>query len=197
MPPKPITQERFWAKVQRTDGCWEWQGGCNSAGYGVTSIKRRQKMCHRLAYEWTFGPIPHGMSICHHCDNRRCVRPDHLFPGTHADNMADAIAKGRPIPGYTVPLVVPPERRSRGDQHYSRQHPEKLARGETHWAQQQPEKVRRGEQNNKAKLTESQVREIRSRYSAGESSGPLAGEFGISRCQIWNILTGKQWKHLL
>lgn len=197
MPPKPITEESFWSKVNRTDGCWEWQGGCNSGGYGVTSIKHRQKLCHRLAYEWTFGPIPDGLFCCHHCDNRLCVRPDHLFLGTHADNMDDARAKGREIPIWTVPPVVPSECRSRGDDHYSRTNPERLARGDNHGARLHPEKMRRGEQNNKAKLTAAQVKEIRSRYAAGGvRKSPLAREYGVSRQAMGNILSGRTWKHV-
>lgn len=52
-------------------------------------------MAHRVAWELSFGPVPAGLFVCHHCDNPRCVRPDHLFVGTHDANMRDRDRKGR------------------------------------------------------------------------------------------------------
>ena len=94
--------ERFWNKVKKTDGCWEWMGRVSGRGYGAYG----PRVAHRVIWEQIHGPIPSGMCICHRCDNPLCVRPSHLFIGTHSDNIKDAVIKGR---------VVPPD--SRGEKH--------------------------------------------------------------------------------
>lgn len=84
---------RFWAKVEKGDGCWNWTAA-NVRGYGRISINNRMFRAHRVSYEMHRGPIPEGLEICHRCDNPRCVRPDHLFVGTRSDNIRDRVAKG-------------------------------------------------------------------------------------------------------
>ncbi len=92
-------EERFWAKVQKTDdGCWLWVGAITSGGYGNIKIERGNTHAHRYSYELHFGPIPPHLHVCHHCDVRNCVRPSHLFLGTDADNAQDRDEKGRGNP---------------------------------------------------------------------------------------------------
>ena len=94
--------ERFWKYVSAAPAssaaCWEWRGYFNSHGYGHLSVgghRGRKVSAHRLSFEIHYGPIPPSQFVCHHCDNTRCVRPDHLFLGTNRDNVADMMAKGR------------------------------------------------------------------------------------------------------
>lgn len=170
--PMPPLADRFWAKVAKGEGCWEWQGSRGSDGYGRIRIGSRTEgrvhRTHRVSWELANGPIPDGLVICHRCDNPPCVRPDHLFLGTPTDNTADRDRKGR---GAFV----------RGDQHPQRLH---------------PEKVLRGEQTGRAKLTEAQVREIRIRRAAGERLGTLAVEFDVRSSTISHIATRRIWRHV-
>lgn len=92
-PPRP-TSERFWEKVKKGKGCWEWQGEPTRGGYGVLRIAGRNVPAHRVGYALQVGPVG-ALCVCHRCDNKLCVRGAHLFLGTHADNVHDCITKGR------------------------------------------------------------------------------------------------------
>jgi hypothetical protein len=87
--------ERFWSKVDKTGDCWIWKGTKTRAGYGVKIINHKAYYVHRLMWGSLNGEIPNGMEICHRCDNPPCIRPEHLFLGSQADNTRDAIKKGR------------------------------------------------------------------------------------------------------
>ena len=88
--------KRFWDKVEKTDKCWNWKAGIRGEnGYGCFKVNGKNENSHRVSWRITFGEIPEGLLVCHHCDNRLCVRPEHLFLGTYKDNMQDCSLKGR------------------------------------------------------------------------------------------------------
>ena len=95
------TRERFWSKVDKSGECWEWTAA-RCLGYGYFKIAGKQLKAHRVAFEMENGPIVDAgpsrseiTMICHHCDNRACVRPSHLFAGNARANIRDMVNKGR------------------------------------------------------------------------------------------------------
>lgn len=106
-------RDLFWSKVAiNLTGCWEWQAGRTDSGYGVFFTGNpggKTVLAHRAAFMLAYGPITGGLFACHKCDNPRCVRPDHMFLGTQADNVRDCARKGR-----RSPRVFTPEMREKG-----------------------------------------------------------------------------------
>ena len=156
-------EDRFWDKVKIGDGCWEWTAGKNSYGYGQFRIGKATIGAPRVAWVMQNGPVPAGLFVCHHCDNRACVRPSHLWLGTNADNTADKMAKGREARG----AMMEPKNRARG--------------------------VRHG----RAKLSEAQVVEIRTRSAAGHrQNAAIAREFGVATTTVHSIVKRRRWAHV-
>jgi hypothetical protein len=99
--------ERFWSKVNKTDSCWLWGAGCDTAGYGL--IRRGEKRgtitTHRASWIINKGPVPKGLCVLHNCpngDNRKCINPNHLWLGTADENMKDRNSKNRQAKGEKI-----------------------------------------------------------------------------------------------
>lgn len=101
IPITPFALERFWAKVNKTDYCWEWTGGKYPFGYGCFKFHNQKTGAHRFSWSIDNGVIPKGFSVLHKCDNPGCVNPVHLFLGTQQDNMTDRRNKWRHVYGET------------------------------------------------------------------------------------------------
>lgn len=102
--------ERFWAKVKKGSGCWIWTGARTTSGYGFFNLPRnglpkRVVKAHRYAWTLAQGAIPDGMFVCHSCDVPLCCNPEHLWLGTHDENMRDMVRKGR-TRGGRIPVYA-------------------------------------------------------------------------------------------
>jgi len=153
--------------VRKTGSCWLWIGSSSGNGYGGFKTSDGYKhLAHRKAFELFKGKIPKGRQVLHKCDVRRCVNPDHLYLGDHAQNMADRDARGRT---------------AKGDRSGARVHPERRPHGERHGM---------------AKTTEREVREIRAQYDRGMSRAAIARNVSISAATVGLIVRRITWKHV-
>lgn len=88
-------EERFWPKVNKTDGCWEWTGSRFNYGHGQFSIGGKSVCAHRVSFELANGPIPDGLVIDHICHNPPCVNPAHLRAVTQKQNIENQLGANR------------------------------------------------------------------------------------------------------
>lgn len=158
--------ERFWSRVEKTSDCWNWTGAIQSGGYGSVRVGGRIVKAHRFAYELANGPIPPGLHVCHHCDNRRCVNAAHLFLETDKDNRDDCVKKGR----HNSPS------------------------GARNWRSRNPHTLI-GIGNPNAKLSIDAIAEIRALWaSRSETQKALASRFGVSLVTINRVCCKRSWR---
>lgn len=168
---------RFWSRVNVTLSkmdCWVWRGGLARTGYGVTHFRGKQLAAHRVSLMLVHGPIPDGLFACHHCDNRACCNPYHMFIGTNADNQRDAIRKHGKW-GPNPPIFY-------GDQHWTRRGSGGLPHGEAH---------------HNSKLNADAVRELRAAHAKGKGHiTAIARKYGVSVSSAYCAATRKTWREI-
>jgi uncharacterized protein (DUF433 family) len=211
---------RFLAKVdhKRFDPvqCWEWTGANKGNGYGNWNDGNRYTSPHRSSYEMFVGPIPAGLEVCHTCDNRICVNPDHLFVGTRADNMQDAKRKGRLSRGEKHAMSIrtgmrmPHAKLTVANVHaivarLSSGHRSSVIAKDYRVTPSAINAIRRGDSWShltgitrlpSARLTPNKVRAIAGRLSGRHKPGAIAEDYGVTASTIRSIGRGATWSHI-
>lgn len=134
------------------NGCWRAKGKWRVKEYAYIWFNKKLWRMHRLSYILFHGILPIDLFVCHKCDVRDCINPDHLFMGTALDNGRDNALKGRSA---------------------------------------------KGSQNGNSKLIERNIKEIKSLYKLGMTSGELGRYYNVDRTLIWQIIVNKIWRHVL
>lgn len=210
-PPKPI-KERFAAcyTVHPKTGCWLWNRKISERdGYPRFWTINRNERANRFSYRLFKGEFDKELQVLHNCpcgDNRICVNPDHLYLGTHEQNMKDAVAKDQianKANGRHY-AVTRPEIYKRGEDSWAAKNKHRMPRGDANGSRKHPESLKRGEEHHNHKLTKELILKIYSQIKvwkteAGKirvNSKLLASKFDLCGGTIRNIARAKIWKHL-
>lgn len=212
-------EERFWQSVKKTEGgCWIYRDRPTHYGQ-IVNDNGKVVSAHRFSYGLRYGEIPVGMFICHKCDVKGCVNPDHLYAGTHEDNTRDIVERGRQAKNKGRRLKAMPLRRShKNGRALSEESRKRLVddyatgnftqavlarrykisqsavsatiRG---WPGRTPDGGRKRSGHYRSKLTEKQRQEIRERYQhGGVTQKQLAVQYGIHQTRVSDIITGRK-----
>lgn len=160
--------------ININNDCWEWKRSYTNCGYGKIAHEKKHLLAHRVSYEIHKGEISKGLLVCHSCDNKKCVNPDHLWLGTQKDNIQDAKQKGR----------LPKQ--------FGRKHTNETKEK----FKTRPHSDRRGEKHHLSKLKNEDVFQIRDMLKIGVKNKVIAEKFGVNTGVISNINTGKSWNHI-
>ena len=184
-------------------GCWLWTGTQNPTGYGEIRDKETRRKClaHRVSWERVNGQIPEGLFVLHKCDVKLCVNPQHLFLGTHSDNMADWVAKGaRRASAKTNKVTYEDAQEIIASSDSASVLSKKYGismwaisaiRNGRSWKHQRT--YLRGESSPVSKLKEYQVLQILENKTTERAA---AAEYGVARALIHAIRKRKIWKHI-
>lgn len=202
------------------NGCWIWTGRGSHQGYGRVHVDGRDMKAHRVSYLLGCGEIPSGLVICHKCDVRLCVNPDHLFLGTHGDNVADTVAKNRQPCGESHGLSKLTSKQVEEirriylaggisqlklaeDYSVSRSRISFIVTGKhwkdsnyegRHFTERKSHAAPRGEHHWNAKLSRADVEHIRFTFATGSvTKTALARKFGVCIQTICNVVSGSHY----
>lgn len=201
-------KSKLLSRIKYENDCWLWTGSVNDDGYGNIWIGKSCKKTHRVSYILFKGDIPDKMCVCHKCDKRSCINPEHLWIGTHKDNMNDMVNKGRTLyaeqrKNNKIPRALYLEIVNK---YLSGQRQTQLAKeynchSTTIWnAIHKIVPINKidlkGEKHPYAKLTEGIVKMIRKYKSEGLSTKEIALKYNISTQLVNRINKRLIWKHI-
>lgn len=215
-------EERFWSHVSDwndsdSDTCWLWTAGTYGNGYGSCSVNGRSLRSHRYSYSLAFGTIPKGLVVCHHCDVPLCVRPSHLFLGTRKTNSDDRDAKNRTAHGdahwnhkltdakvaditgrYAAGTTLAKLASIHG---VSETTISRAVRGKQ-WKRAgvvatEKRNTARGESHARAKVTEYNVKQLRTLAASGVKIAVLSQQFGVTYSTVRKIVHRMLWSHVV